>query len=459
MSRPVNNQPIDTLRGRRGLPPKTSEYWRSIYPGLRIGWLRRPQDIGGRWVAKLALPGNDIRKASLGAADDPPAKPDGAAVLNYGQAVTKAQAWAAAVKANPDASVQPWSQGRRRASAAVGSTVEDALVAYIETKRRLGQADRASEARTVLDRYMPQPLLALPIAELSPEVLNAWLEQLPGKTASLVGGLSQGRVDKLRGVLRAALRQAKAPETVIRQGLSAAAMPRREAPATREVIPTAAEVQRLIAAMRAIDEGLALFMEVLAITGTRPSQLARCRRDDLDVPNGLLTIPASKKGRAGAQKTGRGVTFPISAELANRVARKLDRDTGLLFHTAKLEQDFSLVDRQRFVPGAAGTIWREVGRIPWDTGQWVRKMRKAVHAAGLDPEITLYTLRHHRIILLIQGGMALREIAALTDTSAVMIERAYAKHIAVNDATTARLRRLLEAEKFPPGPPVLTVVT
>ena len=95
-------------------------------------------------------------------------------------------------------------------------------------------------------------------------------------------------------------------------------------------------------------------MEVLAITGTRPGQLARCRRDDLDVPSGFLTIPASRKGRAGARKTGRGVSFPIGSELAGRVASQLDRDTGLLFHTAKLVQDFSLVDRQRLATGVIG---------------------------------------------------------------------------------------------------------
>ena len=110
----------------------------------------------------------------------------------------------------------------------------------------------------MLDRYLAQPLRALPVQDLTPEVLNTWLGQLPGKTASPGDGLSQGRIDKLRGVLRAALRQAKAPEAVIREGLSAAAMPRREAPATREVIPTPDEVDRLIAAMREIDEDLAV---------------------------------------------------------------------------------------------------------------------------------------------------------------------------------------------------------
>jgi integrase len=235
-------------------------------------------------------------------------------------------------------------------------------------------------------------------------------------------------------------------------------MPRREAPATREVIPTPEEVDRLIAAARAIDEDLGLFMEVLALTGTRPGQLARCRRDDLDVPGGFLTIPVSRKGRSGARKTG-GVSFPIGSELAERVASHLDRDSGLLFHTRRMEQDFSLVDRQRLATGViSGSIWRETGRIAWSKGLWARKVREVVQAAGLDPAITLYSLRHARIILLIQGGMALREVAALTDTSAVMIERAYSRHIAVSDATTARLRRLLEAEKFPAAPPVLRVV-
>ncbi len=336
------------------------------------------------------------------------------------------------------------------------------MVAYIEAKRRLGQSDRAGEAETVLHRHMPQQLRALPTSELNSELLNTWLAQLsartPGSPPSSSDRLSQGRIDKLRGVLRAALHQAKAPQAIIREGLSAAAMPRREAPATREVIPSPDEVDRLIAAMREIDEGLGLFLEVLALTGTRPSQLARCRRDDLDTLNGFLTIPASRKGRAGVRKTGRGVSFPIGTDLADRVARQLDRDSGLLFHGPKLMQDFSLVDRERFVPGAMGAIWREVGRIPWDKDQWTRKVRKAVHAAGLDPEITIYGLRHARIILLIQGGMALREIAALVDSSAVMLERHYSRHIAVSDATTARWRRIIEAEKAPPAPPVLKVV-
>jgi integrase len=459
MTRPVNNRPIDTISGRRGLPPKASPYWRAIYRGLRVGWLRRPKDAGGRWRGRLALPGNDIREISLGAADDPPAKADGSAVLNFAQAVSAAQTWAEAVKRNPNATFQPQGQRRRRTAAAAGPTVEDAMRAYIEAKRRLGQADRVGEAQTVLDRYMPLPFRTLPISELRSELLNGWLGQLPGNTTSPGGGLSQGRIDKLRGVLRAALRLAKVPEAVVREGLSAAAMPQRDAPATREVIPSTAEVDRLIAAAQAIDADLGLFMTVLEITGTRPSQLARCRRGDLDVATGQLTIPPSRKGRAGARKNGRGVTFPIGDELADRLARQLDHGTDLIFHTAKMEQDFSLIDGQRLATGViSGSIWREVGRIPWDKDQWARKIRRAAQAAGLDPEITLYSLRHHRIIKLIQGEITLREIAGICDTSVAMLERHYSRHIAATAETTAKLSRLLEAEKAAATRPALHLV-
>jgi integrase len=318
---------------------------------------------------------------------------------------------------------------------------------YLEAKRRLGQTERANEALTVLQRHLAPRLCDLPLSELTPELLKDWMARLmTAKRGEPPIAMSQGRVDKVRGVLRAALRQAKVPDAVVRDGLSAAAMPQRHAPATREAIPSRDQVNALIAAMQSIDADLALFIEVLALTGTRPSQLARCRTDDLDVANGLLTIPNSRKGRAGTRKNGRGITFPIGRELAGRLAGQQDKATGLLCHTARLVQDFSLVERERLAAGGVGDTWREAGRIAWAKDQWVRKVRQAVHAADLDPEITIYSLRHARVISLIQAGMALREIAGLLDTSAVMIERAYAKHIAATDATTARLRRVLEAE-------------
>lgn len=409
MSRPADNHPINTISGRRGLPIRPNPWWRGAYPGLRIGWLRRLQDPTGRWIARLALPGNDIREKVLGAADDAPLRADGRDLLSFAQAAAAAQVWAEKVKADPHA--EATAQNRRPNSSA--PTVGDALPDYAAAKRRLKQADRAGEAITVLERHLPGRLRDLPTPELTPEFLHGWLAALQPKVrgGERAGAMSQGRVDKLRNVMRAALRQARVPDTIVRDGLSAAAMPRRQAPASREVIPSQDDVKALLAAASTEDQDLGLFMETLSITGTRPDQLSRTRRPDLDVSAGMLTIPSSRKGRAGIQKAVKSVSFPIGRELAERIAAQADPDTGLLFHTARMVQDISRVAGR---DGAIAETWVEAGRIAWNKNIWTRKVRRAVQAADLDPAITLYTLRHYRIIKFIQGGVSLREIAAMT---------------------------------------------
>ena len=319
----------------------------------------------------------------------------------------------------------------------------------------------------MLDRHLPPALRDLQVTELVPELLREWLAGL--KPTRKGGGerdgvMAQGRLDKLRGLLGTALRQAKVPDAVIREGLSAEAMPRqRHTPSTRDVVPTREEVDALIAAMQEIDPALALFMEALAQTGARPSQLARCQLHDLDARGGWLTVPHSLKGRGGIHKTGQGATLPITKPLAVRLAAGADRATGLLFHKAERVQDFSLVRPERVSSGAMGDIWIETGRrVAWNN-DWARQMREAVQAAGLDPEITLYTLRHARIVNLIQADvLSVREIAASLDTSIQMLEQRYSKHIAGTSTTKDRLRQVLDAEASAatkPGKPVLRVVS
>ena len=167
MTRPSQNAPLHTLAGRRGLPHKASPWWRSVYLGLRVGWLRSGNDTTGRWLARLALPDNDVRQVVLGHADDPPVKPDGVRVLTFAQAVTKAQAWATTVQANPHATSRP----ARRASGG-GSpdavTVRGALLAYAEAKTRGGQMLRASEVRTLVSVHLPAVLGDTPVSGLTP---------------------------------------------------------------------------------------------------------------------------------------------------------------------------------------------------------------------------------------------------------------------------------------------------
>src|SRR5215813_9036259 len=99
MTRPVRDAPLHTLAGRTRLPARSQPYWRSIHAGLSVGWERTRRAPSGKWLARLQLPGNDIRKRVLGIADVSLIKPDGVSVLSYPQAVDAAQRWAAAEKA------------------------------------------------------------------------------------------------------------------------------------------------------------------------------------------------------------------------------------------------------------------------------------------------------------------------------------------------------------------------
>lgn len=48
-----------------------------------------------------------------------------------------------------------------------------------------------------------------------------------------------------------------------------------------------------------------------------------------------------------------------------------------------------------------------------------------MHAAGLPPAATTYTLRHSTITDLVTGGLDLLTVAQLSGTSVAMIERHY----------------------------------
>jgi integrase len=345
--------------------------------------------------------------------------------------------------------------GRRATS--VPATIARALGDYAAVKRRAGQAERAGEAETVLRRHIPKSLADVPLNALNADILNDWLASLGSHEAAGKRGhgerhrpLAQGRVDKIRGVMKAALRAAGAPTSATRDGLAAAAVPNRTEPAARNVTLLRAEIDRLLVEIDQRDPDLGLFVRACDLTGARPGQLARCRVSDLDVAGGMLTIPRSAKGKPGLRKTRHGIAFPVGIAFAQRIAAQADTRTGLLFHAPRRVQDFS-----NLAPGAplGSNIWRVAGRTAWHKGLWVRTMRASVATVGLADEVTLYALRHSRAIALIRGGLSLRETAALLDTSAAMLERTYSRDIAHGAATTSRVRALLseEAERQTPS--------
>jgi integrase len=186
------------------------------------------------------------------------------------------------------------------------------------------------------------------------------------------------------------------------------------------------QVRDFVSTAYALDDGFGLLIDVLAITGARPSQPVRLRVEDLhDHPvRPKLMMPKSGKGggRNRSQKKAERYSVPITVRLALRlkaVALSRASDAPLL-----TQRD--------------GSPW------PKNPGQHChRKINKAVTAAGLDPDVvTMYALRHSSIVRMLLRNVPIRLVASLHNTSVAMIETHYSRYItehSIDDITRTGL--------------------
>ena len=160
-------------------------------------------------------------------------------------------------------------------------------------------------------------------------------------------------------------------------------------------------MRSIVAAAWGLDPELGLLVECAAITGARPSQLARLDVADLkDGKHPSLSMPSSKKGRGKKHVTHYPVPIPVS--LADKLKSNRSPDSPLLLRR--------------------GERW---GR--WDHSE---PFRAAVVRAELDPaEVTLYALRHSSIVRQLLAGIPIRVVAIAHNTSVVMIERNYSQQL------------------------------
>jgi integrase len=146
-----------------------------------------------------------------------------------------------------------------------------------------------------------------------------------------------------------------------------------------------------------------LLVEVLAITGCRPSQAARLRVGDLQAVR--VMMPRSAKGKGKKRIDRRPIPLPPG------LINKLKTAAG---------------DR----PANAPLLLRGDGEA-WRTANsdHSRPFANALAAASV-PKVVPYALRHTSITRALLRGVPVRVVADLHDTSVAMIERNYAACIA-----------------------------
>jgi integrase len=389
---------------RRGKPYFNEIVTKRLYLGYR-----KNQD-GGKWVARRYKGGKQYETKTIGTADDQQAA-DGHEVLDYQQAEAKAKEWA-----------------RLSLPAKAGAvTVGDAIAAYVidrESRQATEGVGFRRDARSRLKKHVSEELMNKPLATLTDTDLATWRRGLSSK---MTAGAVRRTSNDFRAALNVAAKQHRAllPPTireVIKDGLAAT---KASSPVAREAqVISDADVRALIAAAWDVDaeggwEGdLARLMIVLAAVGARFSQVARMKVGDAQIAQRRLMVPVSRKGDGVKRSSHIAVRVgnDVIAVLAKAIAGRKSHEALLL--------------RPRWKTVKVGAKWAKAGRVAWSAVfEMQRPWLQIVARAGLPSDLIPYCLRHSSIVRGLRAGLPTRLVAALHDTSSVMIEKHYAAYI------------------------------
>jgi integrase len=430
MARKVKDRELDTRAAREKLKPRGKPYWRLIERGLHLGY-RRLKGKAGTWCLRHYLGEQAYGVEAIGAADDL-SDADGMVILDYWQAVEKAR-----------------QRMVERASEANGTgdvlTVRTAIDAYITMRdaregRRQGRAVRSDAHRLALyvigreqrgnrAAIKPTKLADVPLPALTETDLSNWRNQLPDMTEAS----KRRTISDLKAALNAAYEKnrkrldATLPAT-IRHALKAQQHDdddEAEPLARENQILADAEVTKLLRAAREIDAekewdgDLYRMVLVLAATGARFSQVRRLKVGDFQREKKRIMMPPSRKGKGKKKNFESLPVGPDVLDALQSVVTGRPKNAPLLEHWR----------RQPTAGGNGGPQWERAERGAWQSPSELKRAWRAIRERAKMPETIPYALRHSSIVRGIKANLPLRLVAALHDTSVVMIERHYSKWI------------------------------
>ena len=386
----VRSAKLENRSARLRLARRKKPYSVPIMRGVHL--LYRRNKIAGPFMVRVCR-GDEDWTEPLGTADDYD-DADGKNILTYWQAQDLARERARVGKPTNDLSVK--------------ARVEH----YRADLERRGRDVR--NASRVLSHLAGTRLAnkLLTASSLSDD-LSEFRDHLAAK------GLKPATIDRINRVFKAALNlTAENDERITWRPWKTAlkAIGNEEAGARNVILDDADRRALRGAAYRDSDE-FGLLIDVLDETGARPSQVARLTAQDvqadfIDRRTGKrqprLMMPVSRKG--SGTKKARYTPVPITPELADRLK---DRSGVLLTR-------------------ADGASWGEVNLAHY----FARAMEGVTF--NNPSKVMMYALRHTSIVRQLLANVPVRVVAALHDTSVVMIERNYSKYIADHADELAR---------------------
>lgn len=372
---------LNSKTGRAGLTPRNDPYWGAkIDRGLFVGYRRLA--FGGNWIARWRNDEGRQEYQPLGQVDE--SNP-----ATYDEAKAAARTWLKKMRA-----------GVRSKNV---TTVADACREYVENRRKeKGEATATDAEQRFMRTVYGHALGKLTLDKLTTSRIEGWRDGLsePNDRGKV---LSRASINRTLTALKAALNLAVRDRHVTseREIEWRNVKPLDKADNRREMFLDLSERRALLAAA----EGpVRVLIEAVMLTGARPGELARARCKQFDQRTGVMKFI----GKTGERDVG---LAPAAVALFKGAAKNKHPAAWLFDNGGEL----------------------------WNKHVWNEHVQKAAERAELPPGVCLYVLRHSFITEAVMGGLSTLEVAKMTGTSLLMIDKHYGHLIAGSADRLARV--------------------
>jgi integrase len=405
MARIVKDTSLDSRTARSRLKPRGKPYWRSLEPGLHIGFRkpcgRRGKPAGGgTWVARYYIGSQRYETEAIGTADDL-SDSDNLTVLSWAQAQNLARK-------------RMSERGHTEAGITGPLTVREAVEQYLqwlESKRK-----SAYHARRAAEASIYPKLGHVECAALTADKLEGWLHKIAKEPLRVRTGKDepqryrafdngnpevvrrrQASANRIFTVLRAALNRAWRNGKIASDTAWRRVEPFENVDGARVRYLTVAECKRLV---NAADPEFRPMILAALQTGARYGELCRLEAADFNPDAGTIAIRQSKSGNARHVILTEEGSKLFAQLAAGKTSHKL-----LLTH-------------------ASGE--------PFNKSNQQKPMIEASARAKIKPRVSFHILRHTYASLAVMNGMALMVTAKnLGHRDTRMCERHYS-HLSPN---------------------------
>jgi integrase len=254
----------------------------------------------------------------------------------------------------------------------------------------------AREYRRIIDQRLIPTLGHLRLADLRPNRLDAWYAELLATGAVTGKPLSANSVRRIHAVLHTAIEQGVAWDWIGHNPVRHASPP--PARRSRLHLPSAEEVNNLIAAAANINPDLPLMFRLAAVTGARRGELCALQWQHVDTTRRTLHIA----GQIAHTPTG-----PVQRPTKTHAERRLTLDQVTIDELHRLRSsrppDGAAADRYIFSHTPDATR-------PWRPDYVTLAFARLAAQLGI-PDIRLHDLRHFAATTMLLNGIDVRTAA------------------------------------------------